>query len=117
MADAPLRKTNAKLQEFATTLKNTARWQISSSILHGFSGALSTAFGYAKDLNESLNDIRIVTGLSADEMDRFAVKANKAARALSTTTTAYSDAALIFFQQGLSEADVEKRTQAVIKMS
>jgi len=25
---------------FATTLKNTARWQISSSILHGFMGAI-----------------------------------------------------------------------------
>jgi hypothetical protein len=30
-----------------TTLKNTARWQISSSILHGFMGALSSAYGYA----------------------------------------------------------------------
>jgi hypothetical protein len=29
-----------------------------------------------------LNDIRIVTGYSADEMDKFAEKANKAAKAL-----------------------------------
>jgi predicted acetyltransferase len=45
-----------------TSLKNTARWQISSSVLHGFTGALYSAYGYAEDLNESLNNIRIVTG-------------------------------------------------------
>jgi hypothetical protein len=28
--------------------------------------------GYAKDLDKSLNNIRIVTGSSADEMARFA---------------------------------------------
>mgnify|MGYP003304124455 CR=1 FL=1 len=31
-------------------------------IIHGFTGALQSAYGYAQDLNESLNNIRIVTG-------------------------------------------------------
>jgi hypothetical protein len=53
---------NSKLKEFGTTLANTARWQISSSVLHGFMGAVSKAYNYAQDLNKSLNDIRIVTG-------------------------------------------------------
>jgi hypothetical protein len=39
-ADVPLRTTNKLLNEFKTTLMNTARWQISSSILHGFMGTL-----------------------------------------------------------------------------
>jgi hypothetical protein len=43
-------------------MKNTVKWQISSSMLHGFMGALQTSYGYAQDLNESLNNIRIVTG-------------------------------------------------------
>jgi hypothetical protein len=64
--EAPLRRSNAMLQEFATTLANTARWQISSMILHGFISALQTAHGYAQDLNESLNNIRIVTGYTTD---------------------------------------------------
>ena len=116
-ADAPLRKTNEKLREFSTTLKNTARWQISSSILHGFMGTLQQAYGYAQDLNRSLNDIRIVTGYSAEQMDVFAEKANRAAKALSTTTTAYTDAALIFYQQGLGDKEVEERTNVTIKMA
>jgi hypothetical protein len=36
----PTRKVNKALEEMMTTLKNTARWQISSSILHGFMGAV-----------------------------------------------------------------------------
>jgi hypothetical protein len=89
---------NAKLKQFGTTLANTARWQLSASLLQGFTGAVSTAYNYVKDLNESLNNIRIVTGYSVEEMSEFAVEANKAAKALSTTTTAYTDAALIFYQ-------------------
>lgn len=117
MAEVPLKRSSALLTEFATTLKNTARWQISSSILHGFMGSLQSAYGYAQNLNESLTNIRIVTGESADQMAAFAKQANESAKALSTTTTAYTDAALIFYQQGLSGSAVTERTDAVIKMS
>ena len=110
-------RVNKKLQEFGTTLKNAARWQISSSILHGFMGAIQGAYGYAKDLDGALNDIRIVTSASVDEMDKFAVKANQAAKALSTTTTEYAKASLIYFQQGLSDSEVEERTNITIKMA
>lgn len=99
-ADVPLKQTNTLLTQFATTLKNTARWQISSSILHGFQGAIQTAYHYAQDLNESLNNIRIVTGQNVDQMAAFASRANEAAKALSTTTTEYTNASLIYYQQG-----------------
>lgn len=116
-AELPLRRTNSLLKEFGTTLANTARWQISSSILHGFMGSLQTAYGYAQDLNESLNNIRIVTGQTTDQMAKFAKQANIAAKALSTTTTEYTDAALIYYQQGLNDEQVKERTDITIKMA
>lgn len=116
-AEVPLRRANKALDEFATSLANTARWQLSSSILHGFMGAIQGAYRYAQDLNESLNNIRIVTGNSTEQMSKFALEANKAAKALSTTTTSYTDAALIYYQQGLSEKEVKARTDATIKMA
>ena len=61
-AEIPLKRASSLTTELWTTLKNTARWQLSSSMLHGFMGTLQSAYGYAKDLNESLNNIRIVTG-------------------------------------------------------
>ena len=116
-ASIQINQANGALASFLTTLKNTARWQISSSILHGFMGALQSAWGYAKDLDKSLNNIRIVTGYSSDRMADFAEQANKAAKALSTTTTKYTDASLIFYQQGLSDEEVQKRTEVTIKMA
>lgn len=116
-AEVPLKRTNSILKEFKTSLANTARWQLSSSMLHGFMGAVQSAYGYAQDLNESLNNIRIVTGQNTDQMASFAKEANKAAQALSTTTTEYTNASLIYYQQGLSDAEVAKRTEVTIKMA
>lgn len=116
-SEIPIRRSNAVLTEFATTLKNTVRWQISSSILHGFMGTISGAVGYVKDLNKSLNDIRIVTGASVDEMARFAEQANRSAKALGASTTAYTKASLIYYQQGLDDQAVKERTDVTIKMA
>ena len=116
-AGASMKKSYGILTEFKNTLANTARWQISSSILHGFMGAVQGAYGYAQDLNKSLNNIRIVTGQNIDQMARFADQANKAAKALSATTTDYTNASLIYYQQGLSDAEVKERTDITIKMA
>lgn len=80
-------------------------------------GSIQGAYGYAQDLNKSLNSIRIVTGDSADKMATLAENANKAAQSLSTSTLAYTDAALIYYQQGLSDKEVAARTETTLKMS
>lgn len=116
-ADQPMITLNARLQDFLVTVKNSVKWQISSSMIHQIIGAVQRAYGYAQDLNESLNNIRIVTGHNIDYMDKFADKANKAAKALSTSTLNYTDASLIYYQQGLSDQEVEDRTAVTIKMA
>jgi TP901 family phage tail tape measure protein len=50
-------------------------------------------------------------------MEKFTDRANKAAKALNATTNEYAKASLIYFQQGLSDAEVEKRTNLTIKMA
>lgn len=105
------------MKDFLVTMKNTVKWQISSSMMHSFIATVKTAYGYAKSLDSSLNDIRIVTGQSAEQMAKFAEQANRSAKALSTTTTKYTEAALIFYQQGLNDKEVKERTDAVIKMA
>ena len=116
-AEIPLKRSSKMLTEFATTLKNTARWQISSSILHGFMGTVQSAWRYAQNLNASLNDIRIVTGANVDEMAQFAEQANRSAKALSTTTNEYAKASLIYYQQGLDASQAQERTDITIKMA
>lgn len=116
-AERPVISLGSRINGLLTTFKNTARWQISSTILHGFMGTIQSAYGYAQDLNKSLNNIRIVTGQSVEQMGKFAIEANKAAKSLSTSTTAYTDAALIYYQQGLGDAEVKERTEATIKLA
>lgn len=116
-AEIPMRRTNVVLKDMMTTLKNTARWQLSSSMLHGFVGAVQSAYGYAERLNESLNNIRIVTGQTTEEMAVFAEQANKAAKSLSASTIDYTDASLIYYQQGLSAEEVTKRAEVTVKMA
>jgi TP901 family phage tail tape measure protein len=50
-------------------------------------------------------------------MAKFAIEANKAAKNLSTTTTAYTDAALIYYQQGNTEKLAKKKADITIKAS
>lgn len=116
-SEAPLIRSNALMEKLWTTMQNTVRWQITAGLLTGFTSGISDAFRYAQDLNESLNNIRIVTGKSSDEMAKFAVQANKAAKELNTTTTKYTDASLIYYQQGLSDQEVKARTDVTTKFA
>lgn len=113
--EIPITKTTTMLDKMMVTLKNTVKWELSSTFVHGLERGLSSAINYAKDLNSSLNDIRIVTGYSADDMTRFAQQANKAAKELSTTTKAYTDASLIYFQQGDNAEMVAKKAAITTK--
>ena len=111
----PLRQTSALLKDMATTLKNTIKWELSSTAVHGLESALSGAVSYAKNLNTSLTNIRIVTGQSVEDMARFTKEANAAAKALSTTTKSYADASLIYYQQGDSQEMAAKKAAITIK--
>jgi TP901 family phage tail tape measure protein len=112
-----VKKTDELVSKMATTLGNTLKWNISSSIINKLTGSIQEAWGYTKALDGSLNDIQIVTNKSSEDMAKFAVQANNAAKSLKTTTTAYTDAALTFYQQGLSDEDVAARAETSLKVS
>ena len=116
-AEAPSIRLNKQMAEMGKTLLNTAKWQVASTLIHGVSGALSSAVRHAEELNDALSDIRVVTGYSTDYMAKFAKEATKAANELSTTVTEYSKAALIFYQQGLSGSAVTERADVVVKLA
>lgn len=98
-----VKKTNAVIEQMGTTLKNTVKWGISSGLWNTMLSTTQQAYGYIKGLDSSLNDIRIVTGMSADEMERFGASANDAAKNLAVSTKDFTEGALIYFQQGLDE--------------
>lgn len=110
-----MRNSSKLIDEMGQSLANTIKWGFSSSVFNTFTGAIGKAYGYAKNLDSSLNDIRIITGQSANSMEKFAMNANKAAKELGASTLDYTEAALIYYQQGLSDEEVAARTDVTLK--
>lgn len=109
-----VKETNKTLDKMFTTLLNTANWKIASTIVNEFEGSIQRALGFTKALDNSLNNIRIVTGKSSLEMQKFSKEANDAAKVLGKSTTEYTDASLIFFQQGKTAEEVKALTEATL---
>lgn len=110
--------SNKLLDSMAISFKNTIKWGISSSVWKNMTSSLSNAWTYAKKLDSSLNNIRVVSGQSADQMERFAKQANTAARELGIATTDYTNASLIYYQQGITDPEkIKQMTDITVKMS
>ena len=114
-ANVQLKESNKLLVNMGKTLANSFKYTISYGFLNSLTRGFSDAFTYTKALDSSLNDIRIVTDKSASDMDRFAESANKAAKELGASTIDYTKASLIYYQQGLTDEDVEARSDVTLK--
>ena len=110
-----LKESHKVLDEMAKTMASTVRWGISSSIFNNLTGSIQKAWNYTKDLDTSLNEIRIVTDKSASDMERFAKQANKAAQSLGASTLDYTQASTIYYQQGLNDEEVAARAETTLK--
>lgn len=119
---AALGSTEAKVSRMSTTVtkmfntfQNTLRWGITASIFETASNSIGRAVDYVRDLDRSLNDIRIISGYSAEDMNKFADSANKAAQALGKTTTEYTNASLIYIQQGKTLQESNSLAELTLK--
>ena len=111
----PLQESHNLLRSMGTTLTNPVKWSIASNAINTVTGSVQKAWSYTKQLDESLNNIMIVTEKSSDSMAEFARQANKAAKNLGASTKSYTDASLIYYQQGLNDAEVKARTETTLK--
>ena len=112
-----IKKGNTLLDKFGKTLWRNVEWFISGNLINAVTGVFTKAYGYTKNLDESLNNIRIVTGKGADEMARFGKEAQETAIKLGKGTTDITNASLIFYQQGLDKAEVDERTEVATKLA
>ena len=110
-----LKQSNKLLDSMAKSFKNVLTWGVASSVFNTVTASIQNAYSYAKQLNTSLNDIRIVTDKSAESMEKFAIQANNAAKNLGASTLDYSNAALIYYQQGLSDEEAKARAETTVK--
>lgn len=110
-----VKRTNKLVDEMAQTMKNTIKWGLSSGLWNQMLSNTQQAYGYIKNLDTALNDIRIVTGQSAEQMRDFSKEANEAAKTLAVSTRDYTEGALIYYQQGLDDDTVKALTDITAK--
>ena len=110
-----IKESNTLLDKMARTMTNTVTWGIASGAFNKVTQSVRESLSYVEKLDKSLNDIRIVTNKSAESMSKFAKDANKAAKGLGASTRDYTEASLIYYQQGLSDEEVKARTETTLK--
>ena len=70
---------------------------------------------YASAYYDKLNEIRVVTGKTEAEAEKIGASYRKLAKEMKVTSTELSQAAVTFYRQGLNDAEVNNRLEAVTK--
>lgn len=115
--DTGVKSISKTTDKIFNTIGNTVRWGVVASGFQTILNSVHEAVTYIKDLDTSLNNIRIVSEYSAEDMRKFSLHANEAAKALGQTTVAYTDASLIFAQQGYNLEDSERLADLTLKVA
>lgn len=100
--DTGVKSTSKAVDKIFNTIGNTVRWGVVSSAFNQMTNSIYQSVEYVKELDNSLTQIMLVTDYSRENMNDFARSANEAAKNLGSTTTAMTNASLVFAQQGFN---------------
>lgn len=100
--DTGVKSTSKAVDKIFNTIGNTVRWGLVSSAFNQMTNSVYKSVEYVKELDDSLTQIMLVTDYSRENMNDFAKSANEAAKNLGSTTTAMTNASLVFAQQGFN---------------
>ena len=100
--DNGLRSVSKTTDKIMNTIGNTFRWGVIASAFATIMNSVHDAAKYTSDLDKSLTNIMMVSGMSRDNMNEFAKQANEVAKRLGATTTQMTEATKVFIQQGMS---------------
>ena len=115
--DTSFKSISSFSDKIFNTMGNTVRWGVTASIFQEIQNSLYRAVDYVKELDTSLNNIRIVTGASNQDMRDFALYANEAAQGIGSSTTAFTNAAQLYAQNGFNEEDYTRLAEITTKVA
>ena len=113
-ADRQLVTINKRVQELGRVMTQSFKFSMAQEALQSFRTGLSEVVNYVKELDSAMNSIQIVTGKTADQMTSVTQNAIESARQLRVSAKDYADASLIFYQQGLADDEVKRRSDTTI---
>lgn len=114
-ADRSVISISSKFAEMRRVLTQSIKFTAAAQLQDAFVTAISECIRWVEDLNESLTMISVVTGKTASEMDGVYDSVIEGSKALRVAASDYAEASLIFYQQGLDDQEVQRRTDITIK--
>jgi TP901 family phage tail tape measure protein len=101
--------------EMAIAIRRIAEWAIATTVVYGSLRKFQEGIKFVYDLSNSLNQIRIVTGKTAEEVGRLGKEYNQLAKDMGVGTQSITDASVEFYRQGLKQEEVMNRTEVATK--
>lgn len=114
-ADRSLISINSKLKEMQRVMTQSIKFTAAAQIQQFVYGQVQEAISWVRELNSELNTIAIVSGKTTEEMNKVFESVIKNSKELRVAADDYAYAAQIFYQQGLGDEEVERRSQITIK--
>ena len=115
--DTSFKSISSFADKIFNTMGNTVRWGVTATIFQTIQNSLYRAVDYVQELDTSLNNIRIVTSASNEDMRDFALYANQAAQSIGASTTSFTDAAQLYAQNGFNEEDYTRLAEITTKVA
>lgn len=109
------RENNTFVKDLGIALKRITEWAIATYAIYGSLRKLKEGYTFVYELSNSLNEIRIVTNKSVDEVNKLAKSYNDLAIAMGSTTSEITKSSVEYYRQGLNQEETNKRTEATIK--
>jgi myosin heavy subunit len=100
-----------------TGIKKMAVWAFTATLLYQPFRQLQEGIQYIKELDGALNQIRIVTGQTQEQVADLAQSYNELAKVMNVTTKEIAKVSVDLYRQGLSGQELEERMQGIIKYS
>ena len=114
-ADRSLLSLNGKIKEMSRVVTQSFKFTAAQTFLQSVSNAAREAYQWVYDLNKTITDISVVTGYQGDQLDKVTKNAIEGAERLRIAANEYAQGALIFYQQGLGDDEVARRTEITAK--
>lgn len=103
------------IKEMQRVMTQSIKFTAAQSIQRAVIGAMQSSIGWVKELNHELQMISTVSGKTGSELEKVYATIINGSKDLRVAASDFAEASLIFYQQGLSDAEVEKRTRITIQ--
>ena len=106
---------NSHLQEMGRVFLQSMKFTVAQQAIQGLQNMLQESYEWVVDLDSQLTQIQIVSGKTAQEMEAVSAQIVERSRALRVAAQDYAEASQIYYQQGLQDAEVQRRADITIK--